>query len=47
MLRYLACHITAMSQLPCEVKKFLFAYAILFKRVNLLEYFICLLEKKI
>jgi len=32
-LGYLACHVTATSQLPREVNKFL-AYVILFKRVN-------------
>jgi len=37
----LACHITAMSQLPSEVNKFLHAYIILFKRVNFRQYFVC------
>jgi len=46
-LGYLACHVTATSQLPREVNKFLFAFVILFKRINFRQYFVCLHEKDI
>jgi len=38
MLGYLARQVTATSQLPREVNKFLFAYVILFKRINFRQY---------
>jgi len=41
MLRCLAFHVTATSQLLRDVNKFLLAYVILFKRVNFLQHFIC------
>jgi len=44
MLGCFTCHFTATSQLPREVNKFLLAYIIMFKRVNLRQYFIGLHE---
>jgi len=42
---YMACHVTATSQLPREVNKFLLAFVILFKHVNIRQYFVCLNER--
>jgi len=43
----LACHITATSQLLCDVNKFLLAYVILFKCVNFWAIFRLLAQKNI
>jgi len=45
MLGCLACHITAMLQLPHEVNKLLLAYVILCKGVNFRQYFVCSRER--